>query len=117
MQRSIQMDRQFQYRIYTEQKNIIEIEAILDRYFQSYNMYFPTSRFNGRAELGCVIELIGAQALQVDSAAVMIGRLNSQEQVLVTKVPIDCCIIETKIKNATIYDISMRQSKKDGETK
>jgi len=111
------MNREFQYRIYTEQKNIVEIEAILDRYFQSYNMYFPTSRFQGKAELGCVIELIGADALQVDAAAVLIGRLNNQEQVLVTKVPVDCCIIETKIRNATIYDISIKAYKKDGEAK
>lgn len=109
------MDRQFQYRIYTEQKNTCEIEAILDRYFQSYNMYFPTSKFQGKAELGCVIELIGADALKIDAAAVLIGRLNNQEQVLVTKVPVDCCIIETKIRNATIYDISMKQFQKEGK--
>ena len=109
------MTREFVYRLYTEQKNIVEIEAILDRYFQSYNMYFPTSRFQGKAELGCVIELIGADALQVDAAAVLIGRLNNQEQVLVTKVPVDCCIIETKIRNATIYDISMKQYRKEGK--
>lgn len=108
------MERQFQYRIYTEQKNIIEIETILDRYFQSYNMYFPTSRYNGRAELGCVIEIIGAQAMQVDAVAILIGILNNQKQILVTKVPVDCIIIENKIHNATIYDISMRQYKKDG---
>lgn len=111
------MTRQFQYKIYSENKNTAEIEGILNRYFQSYNIYFPTGRYNGSHEFSIVIELIGVDALQVDAAAVLIGRLNNQKQVLVTKVPVDCCVIETSIRNATIYDISMKQYQKDGEAK
>lgn len=112
------MVRQFQFRIYTENKNIIQIEMLLNSAFNSFNVYFPVSRFNGRSENGMVVEIIGGeeQIDHISQIAEKIRTLNNQSQVMVTKVPVDCLIIERQQVN-NIYEISMFQYKKDGEAK
>lgn len=74
------------YRIYTEDKNTVEIEALLDTHFDGYTVLNARGRWKGQSENSLVIEIIG-DAVKYDTVKFVvkqIKKLNRQEKVLVT---------------------------------
>lgn len=88
------------YRIYTEDVSRKDIIVILDNLFDSYSIFTADGVWKGDHEDGLVIEIIESHpplSNSIDSkvwlAAQQIKRHNVQEAVMVTKQPIEVCMV------------------------
>ena len=74
------------YYIYTEDMNMTQIRAIVDRHFTGYTLHRGTGVWNHKAEPSLVIEIITPddKLLDVKQVCKEINTLNRQECCLVT---------------------------------
>lgn len=71
----------FIYTILTENKNIKEVQGILDKWFGGYNISLTDSRYDKKNEQGLRIEIIGGDVGKVELVCKEIKELNKQDQV------------------------------------
>lgn len=82
------MNNSATFRIYTENKNLKEIEKILSKHFEGFTIYKAAGFWRLQKEKVLVIEILGQSKIikEINAAAKEIKKQNSQEAVLVQKV-------------------------------
>jgi hypothetical protein len=83
------------YRICTEQKNVKQVEAIVNNHFQGFSIYFGRGYWQGTREDSMTIEIVGSEMdyLRVREIATAIKTFNGQEAVLVQTLDIESELI------------------------
>ena len=76
------------FRIYTENKNKEDIQALVSKYFEGFTLYEAKGVWKGKSEPSLVIEVLGHGSLTgiVREVAEKIKKLNNQEAILVQKI-------------------------------
>lgn len=76
------------YRIYTEEKNRAEVEAVTGDYFPGFTVFTGIGYYKGNKEFSMVIEIIGNDTKKdfekIVTLAEYIKTVNCQESVLIT---------------------------------
>ncbi len=89
-------EKQYRYRIYTEDKNPATVQQIVAEYFDGFTVFFGAGIWKGKSENNLTIEIICCEPIgdvTIPTICKRINQLNSQDCCLVTVEPIETVYI------------------------
>ena len=84
------------YRLYTENRNRAEVEAIISAEFAGFTVYETTGYWQGTSEHGLVVEIMADSdvPIVISEVAERIRDRNNQQAVLVSVHEVKTCLVE-----------------------